>query len=318
MKNKRPLLTFLGLLLFCLTHAQADEKKDPIQVRSIAFNSNEPLTIEDFISTIENNENGGILEKINVFIEPEAQGTLIAPVNVRNVSVWTLLNTVAPHAGLEIDYSGRGSSELAGIIHIKKKPRKNERYSASVSTKTSNRDLISGTTSDDDLVPSKKKLPTDHDDFDFSNKSQLQPFESIPLKTDSPQLSVISLGKLNPTRWIMHADSLTHLLKTHAQIEVKAPQFKFEKSGQLLILKQSPEKLKQVELLVHAYLASMVEIEGKADALIAPLEEEIRTMYFNLSTYDDEPDHPKAQTIKKEVKRLRDRIADIKEEFDLL
>ena len=41
-------------------------------------------------------------------------------------------------------------------------------------------------------------------------------------------------------------------------------------------------------------------------------------MYFNLSTYDDEPDHPKAQTIKKEVKRLRDRIADIKEEFDLL
>ena len=81
-----------------------DQKRasDLIYTKGLTVQTKKPIAIEQFIEILESKDSG-IGQKINVFIDAKAAGTRLAPVNVRNVSAWTLLKTIAPHADLEVD-----------------------------------------------------------------------------------------------------------------------------------------------------------------------------------------------------------------------
>ena len=286
-----------------------------IYTKGLTVQTKQPIAIEQFIEILESKDSG-IGQKINVFIDAKAAGTLLAPVNVRNVSAWTLLKTIAPHADLEVDIIKSNTPNLEGILEIR-------------GEKTPNIDVdyFNPATKEGDLNPKPSEDPTDKGSSPLEETSQPPkalpgvqsnnaPLRAIPIKTASPQLSVIPLGKLNPLRWRMHIKYLTEILKTQAQIEQDS-NCQFNQVGQLLILRQSPEKLKQAELLANAYLASMTEIERQAELQIAPLRTKLHLQYSVLSMLDNETDKKAVQETSREMNRLEELVERIEFEFGL-
>ena len=286
-----------------------------IYTKGLTIQTKKPVAIEQFIEILESKDSG-IGQKINVFIEPKAAGTLLAPVNVRNVSAYTLLKTIAPHANLEVDIIRSNTPKLEGIVEIRAKKKQNN---SSI--------LFDEATKDDVLNPKPAEHPTDKAPSPLYETSQSPkalpaaqsnntPSRAIPIKAGFTQLSVIPLGKLNPLRWDRHVIFLTEILQTQAQIEPNSG-CQFHQVGQLLILRQPSGKLKQAELIANAYLTSMTEIERQADTLIASLKKEIYSVESELSKLDDNINKSEAQALEQELDRLHSKLVKIEHEHGL-
>jgi len=303
MKILQPLLYCLVLSLSSQLKAQYDEI---IFTKGIDVHIEKPIAVEELIILLEN-ESTGIGEKINVFIEPDAAGTFLPPLNVRNVSVWTLLKTIAPHAGLSLDYAdaGRKEAQSKGILKIlvSKKPNHSIRYV--VTEVDGKQEVHAGRW----ISPKEAKALTSPIEKDLLNSTSPKEMEeapkTIPLKTRKEQMTVIPLGQLKPKRWHMHVKRLSTTLKN--QLNLEDSNYKFDETGRLLILRQAPEKLHQAETLANAYLASMTEIERQVDTLLNPIEKDIRMLYFEISVEpdtDNKQNQVRAEYLEKEKRKI--------------
>ncbi|MEM9080459.1 MAG: hypothetical protein AAGC74_07210 [Verrucomicrobiota bacterium] len=294
----------------------------PISLNDIgvSIHTTEMRPLTEFISGLEALTN----KKLNIIYDPNilAQEPLIPPVEVRNVPVLALLETLGFHGDFKTTVIESDSEDLNHILSIKAIPKREGARSETAHRGGTEGDLVwkPAPQTVQQILQERKTGQSLHRQLDAESSplaNSLQATRLPPLKEHKPKIQVVPLGGLDPKSWDRHTMNLKVLF--HDTLQLVDKDANFHRTGRLLILRTAAHQAADALSIAKGYLESIAMAESRAALELNPLKERSRKLREELENAEQNKgtEHPHNRHLLKLIGENQDEIDRIESYYGL-